>query len=101
MKFPLAITFLTLILAPPAARGKELPQPAQDGWMSESFSDAASQALSELGKRCVAGKLQDLPEVNVDSLRPEQTDMLYDGEDFKVRRWKPSDKKAKPALLSR
>ncbi|HWB02477.1 MAG TPA: VCBS repeat-containing protein [Verrucomicrobiales bacterium] len=101
MKFLLSAAFLTLILASPEASGKELPTPAQDGWISESFSDAASQALSEMGKKCVAGKLQDLPEVKVESLRPERMEVLYNGEDFKVRRWKPSEKKGKPVLLAK
>ena len=101
MKFLLSAAFLTLILAPAVASGKDVPAPADDGWLSESFSDAASQALSELGHKCTAGSLQDLPEVKVEALRPEPLEVAYNSEDFKVRRWKPSGKKAKPVTLTK
>jgi FG-GAP-like repeat len=91
MKAGLIAVSLTLAMAPMAAPGQSIPRPADDGWMSEAFSDAASQVLSGLGSKCTDGEWTGLPAVVAESLRPEKMESLYEGDDFTVRRWSPAE----------
>ena len=94
MKLRLFATSLMLVPALIAAPGQSIPQPAQDGWMSEAFSDAASRVLSDLGKQCISGELKDLPAVLAERMRPEKMERLHGGDDFTVRRWTPAESRA-------